>query len=114
MEAEALDTDAVVLAEVEGRSRFEAPPSEVTAARPARQYSFGKSLGALVSAALLRPKIACGAVVPLHQTRVQVGASCVLAWTWRSLTPNQSFQPTSHSSLRSSCAAAELPRWASG
>jgi hypothetical protein len=27
--------------------------------------------------------------------------------------PNQSFQPTSHSSLRSSCAAAELHRYAS-
>ena len=29
------------------------------------------------------------------------------------MTPNNSFQPTSHSSLRSSCAAAELHRYAS-
>ena len=49
----------------------------------------------------------------LQQPRVapaQVSASCSPGMSWCSLTPNQSLQPTSHSSLRSSCAAAELHR----
>ena len=54
----------------------------------------------------------------LHRAQLQqprgasaeVDASCASGKLWCKLTPNQSFQPTSHSSLRSSCAAAELHR----
>ena len=49
-----------------------------------------------------------------HMTHKRVGASCASVPAHGRVTPNQSFQPTSHSSLRSSCAAAELHRWASG
>ena len=45
-----------------------------------------------------------------QKTRKRVGASCAFGRALGAVTSNKSFQPTSHSSLRSSCAAAELSR----
>ena len=88
-----------------------APPSELTVGvEAATRFSFGKPLGALISASALRPYPKFVHAALRQAKTIRVGASCALARSWSSLTPNQSFQPTSHSSLRSSRAAAELSR----
>ena len=55
---------------------------------------------------------ACVPAVVRHQIQRRAGCFAMSASRDSFRTPNQSFQPTSHSSLRSSCAAAELQRYA--
>src|SRR5215510_7906136 len=87
--------------------------SEVTAeVRLGRQIRFGWLSGALFSARALfqrERRIHLG----LRQAANEFGqadASCASGRAQYNLTPNQSLQPTSPSSLRSSGAAAELQR----
>ena len=72
--------------------------------RPSSDRSLGRS--AVLRWRIVRDSSGCGSC----STSKWVGVSCPSDLAWSRLTPNNSFQPTSGSSLRSSPAAAELHR----
>ena len=73
-------------------------------------YSFGSQDGLDFARYRLRLAGQKTGMRMCQKTQKRVGASYAFGWALGAVTSNKSFQPTSHSSLRSSCAAAELSR----
>ena len=73
-------------------------------------YSSGKQDRLDSTRYRLRPAGQKTGIGMCQKTQKRVGASYAFGRALGAVTSNKSFQPTSHSSLRSSCAAAELSR----